>query len=339
MKSFVAIFFTLLLITPGYAQKPIVKKYVDKADDYFEAEDYVNAAALYEEAIKLDTNYLKSFYKAAESYRKLYNYSKAEQYYKKVVKDNKDPKVYPVAMYYYARMQKAQGKYEEAKVDFEKFLGSYDPRVVPKKYKQLTEHYYLGCLMAINEKRNGFKDFAFKNEGKPLSTKFDDNLPTIFENENSLIISSLRTSVEDEKQALNLEKDNYDQYRYVLENGKWKQNKSNRDRFDVMNSESNEIPGTFNGDKTKYYFTRCNIQNEEANSVDCAIYVSKKKKDKWQDPKLLNELVNARGSWNGAPEINAKGNKMYFVSNRKGGYGSYDIWYTTLPDVATEDWK
>ena len=76
------------------------------------------------------------------------------------------------------------------------------------------------------------------------------------------------------------------------------------------------------------FFTGCNRPDGLGR---CDIYISQKKGDDWGKPFDLQPPVNTPG-WESQPSISADGRTLYFVSNRKGGYGGYDIWKSTLTD-------
>jgi len=337
LKNTLTLFLFIFLFFQGFSQNTALRqKYMERAEEYYSVENYVAAMPLYKEIIKIDSNYVQALYKLAECERKTFNYQLAKEYYQKTI--SKKPKNYPetLSWYYYARMLKANAEYEKAKISFEKFLGEFTSSKIPVKYKNLAEKEYKGCLMAINEVRNGFKTFDL-GLLKDVSSKHHDILPTLI-TDSLLIVSSLRTSIDEDKEEINVEKDNYEQYRYQFEKGKWQEYKSNKDRFSVVNSQFNDISGSFTKQKDKYYFTRCNIQKGESQGLECGIYVSKNKNGKWQDPKPIKE-INTPQSWNGTPSVSANGDTLFFVSNRKGGVGGYDIWYSYLTDKEEETWS
>lgn len=78
------------------------------------------------------------------------------------------------------------------------------------------------------------------------------------------------------------------------------------------------------------YFTYC---DPESDGLDCDIYTSSRKKGKWKHPIKLDSKINLRGYTNTHPAIGytSDGNTiLYFVSNRPGGEGGFDIWYSII---------
>lgn len=79
---------------------------------------------------------------------------------------------------------------------------------------------------------------------------------------------------------------------------------------------------------TKMFFTRCeDYENEVGN---CQIYFSEKKHGKWTKAKKLPKQINAKNTNNTQPFFHegADFDVLYFVSDRKNGYGNLDIWYS-----------
>src|SRR5690606_30667553 len=78
------------------------------------------------------------------------------------------------------------------------------------------------------------------------------------------------------------------------------------------------------------FFTGCNRPDGMGR---CDIYVSEKEGDNWSKPINLGSPINT-GGWESQPSLSADGRTLYFVSDRSGGLGSYDIWMSTLDENA-----
>ena len=91
----------------------------------------------------------------------------------------------------------------------------------------------------------------------------------------------------------------------------------------MVKSGSKPNNGTFAVDTLNniMYYTKC-INNE---NNDCFIYYSVFKKDKWVNKGLLP--IGDRHTDAAHPALSANGKRLYFTSNRAGGYGGSDIWY------------
>ena len=84
------------------------------------------------------------------------------------------------------------------------------------------------------------------------------------------------------------------------------------------------------------YFTRGDVE-----SLDCEIYVAKKKKRRgWEKPVRLKGPVNLKGYTSTHPSVGRLADStviLYFVSNRPGGLGGNDIWYTLVKGTTTSE--
>ncbi len=95
-----------------------------------------------------------------------------------------------------------------------------------------------------------------------------------------------------------------------------------------INSEFNEGALSLSQDGKVLFFTGCNRPDGLGR---CDIYVTQKRGDTWSSPYDISPPVNTPG-WESQPSISADGRTLYFVSNRKGGYGGYDIWKSKLTE-------
>src|SRR5690606_838185 len=94
-----------------------------------------------------------------------------------------------------------------------------------------------------------------------------------------------------------------------------------------INSQNfNEGAHCISPDGKYLFFTGC---NRPEGLGSCDIYVSKLENGEWSEPYNLGAPINTKG-WESQPSISADGNTLYFVSNRQGGQGGYDIWKSTL---------
>ena len=93
-----------------------------------------------------------------------------------------------------------------------------------------------------------------------------------------------------------------------------------------VNSNDNEGAQCISQDGRIMFYTAC---NREDGGGRCDLYMCVNKAGKWSKPRNLGSTVNS-GAWEGQPTFSIDGKTLYFVSNRKGGYGGMDIWQTTF---------
>jgi hypothetical protein len=115
---------------------------------------------------------------------------------------------------------------------------------------------------------------------------------------------------------------------------------STRDKPDDDWSEPKNLGPTVNG---LYYDGQASISGDGLSLYftsdrdwDRDIYVSTRTTihDDWSEPENLGPIVNSPSNDSG-PDISSDGLKLFFDSERPGGYGMRDIWLTTR--VTTED--
>lgn len=98
-----------------------------------------------------------------------------------------------------------------------------------------------------------------------------------------------------------------------------------------LNSDDNEGAASISPDGMYLYFAKC---SDKEGYGSCDIYRCKKEGNSWSKPENLGENVNSK-AWDSQPTIASDGRTLFFASNREGGFGGSDIWYTYLKDDGT----
>lgn len=89
-------------------------------------------------------------------------------------------------------------------------------------------------------------------------------------------------------------------------------------------------------DNKHLYFS---IMRQEANpQPNCDLYVSDNANGEWGEIRKLSPAVNDGKYWDSQPTIAADGITLYFASDRPGGYGGIDL-YFTKKDLKTGTWS
>ncbi|MBI1768170.1 MAG: OmpA family protein [Bacteroidetes bacterium] len=95
--------------------------------------------------------------------------------------------------------------------------------------------------------------------------------------------------------------------------------------FKTINTNYNEGSACLSLDGKFLFFSRCDAPKGFGS---CDLYVATLKKDStWGDIKNLGANVNSSG-WESQPAINHSGDTLYFASNRLGGFGLSDIYFS-----------
>lgn len=91
-----------------------------------------------------------------------------------------------------------------------------------------------------------------------------------------------------------------------------------------INSPYNEGSACFTKDGKTIYFARCECPSCHGN---CDLFTSTFKDGQWSVPKSLGSNINS-GAWDSQPTLSRSEDTLYFASDRLGGFGLSDIWYT-----------
>lgn len=281
----------------------------------FQEGDFETSAQFYEAYLKQKPNDVKAHFYIAESYRLLGNYKRAADYY---TKNEKVKEKYPLALYYQALMLKAQGDCESAIPLFEQFRKEYLGQKEDRKYRRLAKFNVEGCKV--------LKDSALALYVQPYSeivnSEWVEGAP-IFLDEHKLAFNRLEKGA---SQLVSNSKKMPKRKFYIYQEGE-KQIKD----WDEMNFNPKHeiVNGSFNAEKNRFYYTHC--ETNYSNKLNCDLYVKEKRGEVWQKEKRLNEEINTNFiETQPAVGTDEKGREtIYFVSDREGGKGGKDIWYST----------
>jgi len=95
-----------------------------------------------------------------------------------------------------------------------------------------------------------------------------------------------------------------------------------------FNINDNEGGATLTADNKTLYYTVCQY-DRVSHYLNCDIWFSEYHDDEWQEVKNAGNRINKPNSWESQPSISTDGTILFFVSDRPGGYGGYDIYKST----------
>jgi outer membrane protein OmpA-like peptidoglycan-associated protein/Tol biopolymer transport system component len=96
------------------------------------------------------------------------------------------------------------------------------------------------------------------------------------------------------------------------------------------NSTSMESSQFVSSDGHYLFFTRCDNRSENGWEMGgCDMYMAYRvaMDSGWTQPQPFGKTINTP-DYEGMPSVSPDNRELYFVSDRKGGYGGYDIWYS-----------
>jgi outer membrane protein OmpA-like peptidoglycan-associated protein/Tol biopolymer transport system component len=221
-----------------------------------------------------------------------------------------------------AKLQNALGMYKETESNLAIFLSH--PKATSKNIREKAE-----LLRAKNAESIRLADeevpFDPFNLGDSINTQYDEYFPVITLDGNSIIITRRYLRPEP---IPHLEEDFFISTRDS--NGIF--GKTLRIP-EPINSNLNEGAQSLSADGRYMFFSLCE-ERGEIGYGSCDIWCSRFTNGKWNQPFNLGYPVNTK-YWESQPSFSSDGRTLYFCSNRPDGYGTSDIWKTTIKDDGT----
>lgn len=305
------LFFLCCVSLCANAQNSANKKAQDSFDDaqqYIRQNIFDEAIKQLETAVKADPKFQQAYIQLGDIYKRLKNYSIAKEKYQKAISSATitEARIY----YVLAECELLSGDYLSAKNNFLIFKGKYagDNKELISK----TDKYILDCNFAIQAIKNPVK-YEPINMGFYINSEHRDYFPALTADNQTIIFSRVLNGNEDFYTSS--KKDNEWQKAVPLSN-------------QINTPNYNEGAQSISPDGKYLFFTGCNRPDGLGR---CDIYVSRKEGKEWGKAKNLGNIINS-DFWEAQPAITPDGNTLYFVSNRPGGIGGYDIWKSTLTD-------
>ncbi|MDR0971982.1 MAG: OmpA family protein [Bacteroidales bacterium] len=234
----------------------------------------------------------------------------------------------PLLYYYLGLIEYSYEKFDSASLYFNKFIEiSISDKNISDSLISLAENYLSWSKFIDDIKKNPVSFNPVKLEH--ISTNKDEFLPFISLDEKEVFFTR-REKVELDSEETFYHKDNFIEKEvfsiaFLQEDGSYSEGKAMEYPFN--SSSFNEGGATLSADNRELYYTFCKIGKEDY--INCDIYYSKKEDSIWSDVISLGTNINSPATWESQPCISPDGNTLYFVSNRGGGYGGLDIWYST----------
>ncbi len=155
------------------------------------------------------------------------------------------------------------------------------------------------------------------NMGRWINSDYADYAPALSSDDNFLLFTTKRDVSEDP-----LDRKHIENLYYSIGDGlTWE----TAQPLEGINSELNEGSGTLSHNGKELFFSRCEAGDGFGN---CDIYVATKLEDNsWGDVHNMGVHINSKG-WDSHPTLNQSDDTLYFASDRIGGFGLADIYYS-----------
>ncbi len=311
MKRILILLFLLFTVFTTYAQElPFSGTKNKKAEYYFgealktfQLQDFMKAQGYLDKAIALDPNFIDAYMMLAEIKKDNEKYEEAIALYNKIVALNPE---FPMSYFGRSKCYFTLSKYNEAFQDAQKFM-SFPDYYQKKEQIEVIKNNSEYAQNAI------LKPFPFKpvNLGNMINSSDNEYFPGITADEQVLIFTRLVNGRDEEF------------YRSTKIDGKY----SFAENMGYpINTERNEGTVSLSADGQYIFYTACNRPGANGS---CDLFLSKLDGNTWSEPINLGPPVNS-ASWESQPCLSFDGRTLYFSSNRPGGFGQSDIWYTNF---------
>lgn len=320
MVRFLLVFFFFLSSTVIFSQELSTRnnraaRLFRSGLQQYELLNYEGALELLEQAVSSDKNFAEAYLLIGDVYFDMKEYSLAASFFEQAL--SIDPDFFPLGWFNTGNAWMAIGEYENARAAYSKLI---DHPGVPVRYQDQAVRKVQACEFAIEAKKNPIP-FNLQDLGPPINTGDDEYWPTLTADEQTLIFTrQVMKDVDGRRLPGNLREDFYVSYKPGDE---WELAKN---IGPPINSELNEGAPSLSADGRMIFFTAC---SREGGLGSCDIYFAERTGNMWGEPVNLGSPVNS-ASWEAQPSISPDGKTLYFSSNRRGGEGKMDIWYSEL---------
>jgi hypothetical protein len=291
---------------PGRDERASLKTY-QRASGFLQKKDYVGAISQLRETVRLNPYFVRAHQQLGDCLRLTGAYEEAGNSYRKVLE--LQPGYSHLTTFGLAISDFYCGLYVSALSGFRKYLQA--PSLSPGS-KALVEKHINDCIFSIQAIKSP-KPFAPVNLGPGINSSEQEYFPVVTA-DNKRLVFTRRTGK------------NEDLYESVRQSGSWPASVELDTRINTP--DFNEGSQSISPDGNYLFYSGCNKADGQGR---CDIYISKRTASGWSEPYNPGAPLNT-SAWESQPAISAGGTRLYFVSDRKGGYGANDIWYSDLSD-------
>lgn len=280
--------------------------------------DWPAAAQYYQRLFTSDSSSLKLEYNYAEASRLNFDQDVSLRHYMAIAQVDNGRR-FPLTLYWIGQLLKTKGQYKEAKKWFIKFS--------KLRLKDQTYAYYMAkaklemeaCDMAQILVNNPASD-SVKHLDASINSKESEY--AAFEKDSTLYFSSLRNPLKREATQPLFSKI------YKSETKNDQKQKVKALDTNVNATYMHNANTCFSDDYKQMIMSRCTAKN--GTEYNCELYTGVMRNNKWQPFERMPEPVNAQGYSTSQPSFgNIDGKQvLFFSSNRPGGFGGMDIWYS-----------
>ena len=275
------------------------------------------ALIIYREVLELDPQNAQALYWIARCHYSLKSYDLAQEYLDKSL--SIDPEIDKDVSFFQGQIYHRLSKLDKAMETYKAFIKDNEGK---NTYETTHANQYLNECVFAKEMMNKPADVNITNLGTTINTRFDEYCPSITGNGELMVFTSRRSTTVggeiDEGSDYKFFEDVY--YSRKDRDGNWSKafgvdGEVNTPTYDAVLSIAPD------GSEMFIYKNNKNSQGDIfSSSYD-------RHEDSWRAPEKLPRPVNT-SYFESSASITADGEKLYFVSEREGGYGQGDIYFS-----------
>lgn len=315
LKKIFIIAISLLLFTSCFNKS---RRYYNKGRIEFQQDNFDFAAENIKHALELGGKIPKTEanYYVAESYRLSNRWDQAEKYYEEAVNLGSHEEN---ALFYYGFALKANGKYAQAEQQFKKYVESGTNFDYLTRAKKELKNIEIIKKVAMQKQK-------FKVENcRGLNSEFIDYSPIPYKDKfyftssrgEGPMFAGQGTRFTD---IFEFKFDGFEKFSGVA-----------KPLTDVINqAKTHEATCTFSPDGNTMIFSRSNTGKKKDPTQEVDLFQTHLVNGTWSKPERLPFCGTY--SWDSNPYWSADGKRLYFSSNREGGYGAHDIWMARIDE-------
>jgi outer membrane protein OmpA-like peptidoglycan-associated protein len=265
------------------------------------------------ESVSADTGFYEAHILLGQLYSDMHEWDKAVTHYRKAI--TIDSLYFIPALYSLGRAEMRSGRYLPAKSHLEAYLAQ--PKTT-SKLRADAEKMIASCLFALSFPQSQYQAEP-KSVGDSVNTELDEYWPSVTGDGMELIFTR------EVKRAGGYGRDRQEDF-YI---SKWTKGSywgTAHNAGAPLNTAGNEGAQSISSDGRSMYFTACDRNDGQGR---CDIYYSTFDGLRWSPGVNLGPPVNTV-YWESQPSISPDGKMLFFVSNRPGGVGGMDIWYSIM---------
>ncbi|HET8861203.1 OmpA family protein [Marivirga sp.] len=308
MKKSIVFLFLFTVSTLVLGQQDKIDNLIYRGENLFKIQNYEDAKKSLEEAVKLGANEPYVNYMLGVSYLKMPSATeqlKASAIFEKIENANAISELPKEVNYYMAQAFHKNLQLEKASKYYDKYMKS-----LSASDSKLRAEVELEMMKSENAKRllSQQKDINIQRMAPPINTEFTEYNPVVSADQSVMAFTSLRP---DQRTGQSSE----EIYITFKKSGDWGQ----PNKIAINTSENVGTAGISpDGQQMLVFIGSADKGN---------LFMMKKESEGWSQPAVL-EGLNSRDLESTA-SITPDSKKIYFASNRPGGFGGMDIWVAT----------